>query len=310
MRREQSFLLVSAAVVVLMLAVERGLTFLDKGVAATHAVTEPVHLKTPEKTGFEQKVFLEIGSEELDGLARVPASLDAPQASSDEYVDELEEALLFQGMLNSMAPDEGLSAHNLMVLNEIGGRMSQDGLSTDSFNLAPELMAALKAIVAAKYAEIALSESWGEQRLSDPNGFQKELLERQKNILGAEIYAHLYERDQMSISDDTYSGEYVSGETDTSLHKPFIPDVHTQDTLSQVSETTQLEKAWQNRMRLFLDDYRYVDQAGLTTEDEAQMRHELLARYFAPEDHTTVETFLFGEHAVQISSADKVGAGP
>lgn len=310
MRRKQSFLLVAAAVVVLIVAVDRGLTFLDTGVEAMHAVTESVQLNTPEPTRSEQTVFLEIGSEEPDGLARVPTSLDATPASSAEYVDDLKEELLFQRMVNSMVPDEGLSARNLMVLNEIGGRMSQDGLSTDSFNLAPELMAALKAIVAAKDAEIALSESWGEQRLSDPNGFQKELLEQQKNILGAEIYAHLYERDQMSISDDTYSGEYVSGETDTSSQKPFIPDVHTQDTLAQVSETTQLEKDWQNRMRLFLEDYRYVDQAGLTTEDEAQMRRELLARYFEPEDHTTVETFLFGEPAVQVSSADKVEEGP
>ncbi len=226
---------------------------------------------------------------------------------------------------DSLHADEGLSGHNLMVLKDWSQRLS-DSLTPAQLDviwqeydlLDPQLLAALQQLVGANRAEAELHEEWQGQQLQNVQAFEAELMEARRKQLSPELFAVLYRsEDSFIISEDGLQGympgpeavvesgdsenatealveKWHAGELSESEFRHALLESLPHDAVEQLIETRLHEQAWLDKLGSFLEEYRYVEYAGLSGEDEMQMRKELIQRHFSTEDQAVVEQFLFG----------------
>lgn len=234
----------------------------------------------------------------------------AEEGSSDEDFPVLE---------HSLTVEQGLSAHNLMILQQMSARFVAENSAAAEIELPPLFLHALQRLIESERSDQAIQESWQGQIMTDVAGFQAELLAQRKRILGQDLYNRLYANDDIEFSSDGYSAQYKAEDetlseeqlalrneqnqlieqwqdgqlSETALRRALHTQLSPEET-EQVISSAQYENKWQERLKGFLDEYQYVEQAGLSDEDELQMRTELIERYFEPEDYRSVEQFLFG----------------
>ncbi len=273
---------------------------------------------------------------ETDQQAPVVTLFNAPDASSLQRVPGL------RSMADQLDAEQGLSDHNLMLLQELAQRMVDAQAGSASVALSeisaimpsPALAEALQRIVAAGQKEVALHAQWQGNIMQDVQGYQQALMALRSEVLGAELYSKLYAADLQQVSDDGFSAEVVeaqgearsteasrsdaharreallaqwqAGEVSESVLREALLDDLSEQEVAHLIETGQHERDWLNRMGRFLEEYRYVEQAGLAGDDEQLMRQELIEKHFLPEDHHTVDQFLFGwtGHTTDAAPAD------
>lgn len=262
---------------------------------ASKAISGQITIETPQTLPETTTKNIILGAlDNRDGL--LPTEI-----SSDQ-----EDPLLLD-IASSLEIEQGMSDHNLMLLREISSRLASNETQALPEGLPPAFQQTLNAMLTSELRDQELLQEWANQNAGDATKLQKALSEHRKQILGASLYERLYSEDKLEVSQDGYSAEYAplaqntDGNTGSNLGKtPTVNNLRT--------ETHSYEIEWQRRLLLFLDEYQYVEQAGLTDEDERLMRSELLERHFEPEDFEIVNQFIFNNQAGSITSSSAMNA--
>lgn len=239
-------------------------------------------------------------------------TVNEPQPENDHSfalseISSAQEAPLVRDIVSDLEIEQGLSERNLMLLREISSRLASNETQTLPENLPPAFQQTLSAMLNAELHDQELLQAWANGNVGDATTLQKTLSEHRKQILGASLYERLYSEDKLVVSLDGYSAEYApqsqnADDKSDAIHgqTPTVDNLRT--------ETQSYELEWQRRLLLFLDEYQYVEQAGLTDEDERLMRSELLERHFEPEDFEIVNQFIFKDQAGSIISSSAMNA--
>jgi len=164
--------------------------------------------------------------------------------------------------------------------------------------------------------------------LQDPERFKQELLTKHKEMLGAELYhlisaedSHLIPKNERLLASDSNQSlaENTAVPTTSSLpneQQQWIDQWRNQELsedslkallgsklepeqVEHVIAMNENEQSWLTKIGDFLDEYRYIEQAGLQGSDEKQMRQELIERHFSEEDQAIAERFLFSLYEVK-----------
>ena len=236
--------------------------------------------------------------------------------SLSDTADEQSFSLMLE---NSLDLDAGLSDHNLMLLKQMSAHMFLAG-ETDTSQELPELFrSVLNKLLETERLDASLQEKWQGKIMQNIAPYQTELLTQRKRILGDDLYDRLYASDEIERSADGYTGDFKSedeklseaqlafndqqekllerwkkGDLDESALRTALYENLSPEEAEHVISSAQYEQTWKKQLKGFLDAYQYVENAALSPEDELQLRHELIERYFEPEDHASVHTFLFG----------------
>ena len=242
-----------------------------------------------------------------------------------------DETRALSAMVDQLQAGDGLSSQNLLLLRELGQRIAEVPVADEAELLSmigaeaasPELISALQQVVAASRAEQDLYKQWQGKILQAPHAYQQALRASRKTHLGEDLYAALYAADAIVASTDGFTADqtpmasddnapasdaepenkkekllqqWQRGESsEQAVREALLADMSEQE-VADLFEIAQHEQEWLQRMGQFLDEYHYVEQAGLAGSDEQQLRQELIEKHFAPEDHATVNRFLFGLH--------------
>lgn len=263
---------------------------------ASKAISGQITIETPQTLpeSITKNIILGAQTDDRDELLPTEISLDQ------------EEPLLL-GIVSSLEIEQGMSDHNLMLLREISSRLASNETQTLPEGLPPAFQQTLSAMLKAELRDQELLQAWSKEGAGDITSLQKALSEQRKQILGASLYERLYSEDKLMVSQDGYSAEYApqtqnEGENSESTYSS------TPTANAVTTETHSYEIEWQRRLLLFLDEYQYVEQAGLTDEDERLMRSELLERHFEPEDFEIVNQFIFKNQATNVTSSRSINA--
>ncbi|MDX1452737.1 MAG: hypothetical protein R3183_09285 [Oleiphilaceae bacterium] len=255
-------------------------------------------------------------------------AVQAPDSPTEESLTTQLQRILdtFHDVLQ---PEQAELGHNLMLVQELALRLSELVAPEEFSTILPQLseavpeswLPALEKLVQTHAAEEALRQSWQGQILQNVAQYEQEALAQRKAIMGTELYEVFYAPEQMFVaSDDGMHGDLQE--------EPATPEMRelkaqqeqwlqqwreqeigegelrdrlaaslSQEQIDQLIVMGQQEQAWLEQLGQFLDEYRYIEQAGLTGNDELAMRQELLERHFAAEDRAAAEHFLFGVQA-------------
>lgn len=220
----------------------------------------------------------------------------------DEDLDE--ELVHVSAQLRSLRLEDGLSDFNLMVLKEVGlgGQAYQS--SSEWKSMSEEMKETLRAFSKLSQIERQVFEDWRQGKLEDLISVSESLAQQRRVILGEHLFERLYAPDDIQVAEDGYSGEYrqdllevPSGEQNNEPREKS----------TGLTESVNYEQQWQDKLNNFLNAYQYVERAGLEGDDEQQMRRELLAQYFEPDEFQSVNQFLFGDGigSMAVYSEDK-----
>lgn len=227
-------------------------------------------------------------------------------ADGDKNLDEDsgEELIHVSAQLRTLRLEDGLSDFNLLVLKEVGlgGLAYQSSLEWTS--MPEEMKETLRAFSKLSQIERQVFEGWRQGKLEDLITVSESLAQQRRVILGEHLFERLYAPDDIEVAEDGYSGEYrqdllevPSGEQNNEPREKS----------TGLTESVNYEQQWQDKLNNFLNAYQYVERAGLEGDDEQQMRRELLAQYFEPDEFQSVNQFLFGDGtgSMAVYSEDK-----
>lgn len=268
---------------------------------------------------------VKIESAKIDG-----SEATTGESEGEEYGVVTEAAnVLIQDSIQSLGIKDGLSRHNVMILQDLATRLIDLKLEygtdvpwqTFTLEWPSDLRSALQTLVAAKEAERELFSSWQKQIWQNPLGYREALLKQQEQILSPKLFEALFDEDRMVHDKDGLNANYSDTEDikdiDSNLHQQRLKLLE-QWQANQLSETELTEalsdslssqeieqlvdmgtqhEQWLAQLGDFLNEYRYIEQSGISGEDEAQARQELIERHFTDENRQVVDQFLFGAQA-------------
>lgn len=295
-------------------------TFL-KETQALPATTSPGNLSKPSDSDNAPPAVLPFHSALTKQTEVETASISAKPQENSLPAEQTE--TLMEQTLQELRLEEGLSAFNLMLLKDLAMRLNEDQskdpkpLIATNTEWPDELIEALQRLSAALQAETAFQEAWQQQASQDPQTFREAFLSEQQQILGTELFQKIHSEDAITIDDAGLSAHFKSKEDNPELQSEahqkklkLLQQWHlnqlseaeltrelaqslSADEINQLIETGTHEAKWLTQIEAFLDEYRYIEQAGIIGEDERQMRRELIEKHFQQENREIANQFLF-----------------
>lgn len=300
----------------------------DRVPASDDASTAQVEIIAPH---VHDEIVVHAQNEAVSDERDPAISISSDESASVQHQSLEAEASALSIMVDQLQVDDALSAHNLLLLRELGQRIAEVPVADEAELLSmigaeaasPELISALRQLAAASRAEQDLYKQWQGKILQAPHAYQQALTASRKTHLGEDLYTALYAADTIVASNDGFTADWAPkapednapasntepankkeellrqwqrGESsEQDVREALLAEMSEQE-VDDLFEIAQHEQDWLQRMGQFLDEYHYVEQAGLAGNDEQQLRQELIEKHFSPEDHATVNRFLFGLH--------------
>lgn len=292
-------------------------------ISSAAIMTEPLPKPTANDTAAPEEFVFHTPSPKQ-------AEVQAVETKETKLKPSLEKVgQLLEQTREELRLEEGLSAFNLMLLQDLAVRLNEHQSHNPSTLLAhnaewpDEFRETLQRLNAALQAEAAFQEAWQQQASKDPHAYREAYLSQQKQILGDALFQKIHAEDTITIDDAGLSAHFTSKEnnpelqsdahqkklqllqqwhqnelSETELRQELTQSLSSEE-INQLIETGSYEANWLTSVEAFLDEYRYIEQAGIIGEDERLMRQELIDKHFSPENRQIANQFLFSPQTKQ-----------